>query len=129
MITDENIRDIIKHYFDKCNVLTDHHISSYNDLIDNILPNIIHQFFPIIINSSDNIFKRITLDIKDIKLVYPTHTENNGTSTILTPKIARLRNYTYSLSIIVKISIQIIVYENNLIINNPEKIIDFSSKS
>ena len=31
----------------KKNVLTEHQISSYNHLIDELLPNILHQVFPI----------------------------------------------------------------------------------
>ena len=107
MISDDHIRNIINKYFEKKNILTDHQISSYNDLIDNILPNIISQFFPIIIDDNNNIFKEIILNIEDINIVNPTYTENNGCSRVMTPKIARLRNYTYSLSIIVKVSIKI----------------------
>ena len=57
MISDENIRNIINKYFEKKNILTDHQISSYNDLMDNILPNIISQFFPIIIDGTNDVFK------------------------------------------------------------------------
>ena len=58
MISDEHVRNIIKKYFNKGNVLTDHHISSFNDLIDNILPNIIYQFFPITVENPYNVFKK-----------------------------------------------------------------------
>ena len=105
MISDENIRNIINKYFEKKNILTDHQISSYNDLMDNILPNIISQFFPIIIDGTNDVFKEIILNIEDINIVNPTYTENNGCSRVMTPSIARLRNYTYSSSVIVKVSI------------------------
>ena len=96
MISDEHVRNIIKKYFQKHNVLTDHQISSYNDLIDNILPNIIHQFFPIVVDQENNIFNKIILNIENIKLLTPTYTENNGCSKVMTPHIARLRNYFFT---------------------------------
>ena len=59
MITDETINDIIEKYFQKNNILTDHQISSYNNLIDKILPNILYQFFPISIYPVESFFKSI----------------------------------------------------------------------
>jgi DNA-directed RNA polymerase II subunit RPB2 len=119
MISDENIRNIINKYFEKKNILTDHQISSYNDLMDNILPNIISQFFPIIIDGTNDVFKEIILNIEDINIVNPTYTENNGCSRVMTPSIARLRNYTYSSSVIVKVSIKIKILKDGIIINYP----------
>ena len=124
MISDENIRNIINKYFEKKNILTDHQISSYNDLMDNILPNIISQFFPIIIDGTNDVFKEIILNIEDINIVNPTYTENNGCSRVMTPKIARLRNYTYSSSVIVKVSIKIKIQKEGVIINYPTKYIN-----
>ena len=47
MISQKDIECIIQKYFSKKNVLTEHQISSYNHLIDELLPNILHQVFPI----------------------------------------------------------------------------------
>jgi DNA-directed RNA polymerase II subunit RPB2 len=124
MVSNEHIQSIIGSYFQKKSVLTDHQISSYNDLIDHILPNILYQYFPITIHHDDNLFKSIILNIVDINIVLPTYTENNGCTKILTPYIARLRNYTYSLSIIVKLSVKITIFKDNLFINNPVTYID-----
>ena len=124
MVSEEHIRSIIGTYFQKKGVLTDHQISSYNDLIDNILPNILYQYFPITIDNCENLFKSIILNIVEIDIVLPTYTENNGCTKILTPSIARLRNYTYSLSIIVKLSVKITIFKDNLFINNPVTYID-----
>ena len=56
MLSNETILSVIKKYFQKDNILTDHQISSYNHLIDDILPNILNQVFPIIVNDfSDKI--------------------------------------------------------------------------
>ena len=50
MISQKDIECIIQKYFSKKkNVLTEHQISSYNHLIDELLPNILHQDFPIIV--------------------------------------------------------------------------------
>ena len=124
MVSEEHIRSIIGTYFQKKNILTDHQISSYNDLIDNILPNILSQFFPINVEQADNIFKSIVLNIINIKIVKPTYTENNGCAKVMTPDIARLRNYTYSISIIVKLSVNIVIFKDDLTINNPITYID-----
>ena len=124
MISDESIISIVKKYFQKKNVLADHQISSYNNFIDNILPNIISQFFPITLENTNEIFKELSIDVDDISIVNTTYTENNGCSNLLTPDIARLRNYTYSLSIIVRISIKITIHAENIYINYPIKYID-----
>ena len=42
----------------------------------------------------------------------------------MTPAIARLRNYTYSLSIIVKVSVKITVFKDNTYIDYPVNFID-----
>ena len=55
MLNDEIIHEIIKKYFQKRNVLTDHQISSYNDLIDNILPTLLNQLFPLQVNVNTDI--------------------------------------------------------------------------
>ena len=50
--------------------------------------------------------------------------ENNGCSKIMTPNIARLRNYTYALTIKIDISILVTIYEeNDSKIELPEKYI------
>ena len=85
MISDEHIKSIIRKYFQKNSVLTDHQISSYNNLIDTILPNILYQFFPIKVETTDSIFKSIILNIEEINIVKPTFTENNGCTKIMTP--------------------------------------------
>ena len=117
MLTDENINDIIKLYFQKNNVLTDHQISSYDDLIDNILPNILNQLFPLTIPIHNEIVQTITLDIIHIDTESPICTENNGCSKLMTPYIAKLKNYTYSLSILINLVVTIVYIENDLTIS------------
>ena len=101
MIDDKCIEEIIHKYFKQNNVLVDHQIESYNDYIDNILPQILSQVFPLSINihNKELSIHNVILNISEIKIDKPYYTENNGCSNIMTPSIARLRNYTYSLSI------------------------------
>ena len=84
MLTDEEIHSIIKKYFDKPNGLTDHQISSYNELIDTILPNQLSLLFPLTINVNNENIDTIVLSISNIDIKYPYYTENNGCSNIMT---------------------------------------------
>ena len=123
MLTNESINEIIRLYFQKSNVLTSHQISSYNTLIDDILPNILSQFFPLSVIPIDGIFKSVILNIDKIHVRNPIYTENNGCSKIMTPNIARLRNYTYSLSVIIDIGVNYSTYEDNIKIISSTKYI------
>ena len=114
MVDNQYIDLIIDKYFKKENIFVSHQIDSYNDLIDNILPKILSQFFPISMNFKNDIISNITLSIINIKIERPYYTENNGCSKIMTPNIARLRNYTYSLSVIIDIGVKYSTYEDNV---------------
>lgn len=99
-----------------------HQKDSYNDYIDNIIPNILNQFFPININIlDDKIIKKISIQINNINISDSICMENNGSSRIMTPKLARLRNYTYSLCIYLDLKIYISIKENDSIIELPGK--------
>ena len=86
-----NTDDIINSYF-KGNTLVKHQIESYNKLIDDIIPNILSQYFPISIDYNDSIIKNITLNIVKLNVGQPFYTENNGCSKLLTPDMARVKN-------------------------------------
>ena len=92
-----NTDSIIDSYFDNNNTLVKHQIESYENLIDNIIPNIFSQFFPLELEYNDNIIKKIILKITDINIGQPSSTENNGCSRLMTPNIARQKNTSYSL--------------------------------
>ena len=126
MIDNDCIQTIISKYFEQTNILTNHQIDSYNDYIDNIFPSIIHQFFPINLpfNNENMDIRNIMIDIQNINIESPYYTENNGCSKVMTPTIARLRNYTYSLSILVSVIIKIEVLQNEQIIYLPVKTIN-----
>ena len=122
MISQKDIECIIGKYFNKKHVLTDHQISSYNHLIDEILPNILNQIFPITVNDFNDKVQSIQLNLTKITTQTPYYVENNGSSKIMTPQIARLRNDTYSLSILINLSVELTIKEedNNTILPNTE---------
>jgi DNA-directed RNA polymerase II subunit RPB2 len=123
MIDDTQIEYIICQYFKQKDILANHHTESYNDLIDNILPKILSQSFPLKVNLNNNKIKSITLDLVNININKPYYTENNGCSKIMTPSIARLRNYTYSLAVNIDLSITYNIIEPNSYVTIPSKII------
>ena len=94
MISQKDIECIITKYFNKKHVLTDHQISSYNHLIDETLPNILNQIFPIVVSDFNETIHSIAINLTKITTQTPNYVENNGSSKIMTPQIARLRNDT-----------------------------------
>ena len=66
-----DIDKIIKLYFQQNNILIKHHIDSYNNYVDNILPNIISENFPIILlyNDSNIKIRKIIINIKNFKII------------------------------------------------------------
>ena len=55
--------DIIQKYFEQKNILVNHQIESYNYYVDEIIPKIINQYFPVLINFNDSSYT-----IQNIKL-------------------------------------------------------------
>ena len=115
MISQKDIECIITKYFNKKHVLTDHQISSYNHLIDETLPNILNQIFPIVVSDFNETIHSIAINLKKITTQNPNYVENNGSSKIMTPQIARLRNDTYSLSILLNLDVTLTIKENDTI--------------
>ena len=124
-MTDNSVDEITRLYFEQKNILIKHQIESYNDYIDNIIPNILSQSFPITINVNNDSLNihSIKLDIDKLIKKKPYCMENNGCSKILTPKLAILRNYTYSLPLYIDIKTNICIKDNESIIVMPDKII------
>ena len=106
MIDKQHIDHIIHEYFSRENILINHQIDSFNDLIDNILPGIISNVFPIKFNIKKSGIDSVEFSIKNIKPQIPSYTEKNGCSKVMTPDIARIKNYTYSLPVIVDIVVE-----------------------
>ena len=123
MIDEKVINRIIDKYFKQDNILSLHQIESYNDYVENILPKILEQFFPFKINFNDNKIKTIELKIENMNIETPHYTENNGCTKIMTPNVARLRNFTYSLTVFIDISVSIKINSDGEDINLPIKLI------
>ena len=118
---DLNIDDIIKCYFNQKNILVNHQLKSYNEFIENILPNIISNYFPIIMTFDSENIKKIIINISNINIGKPFTTENNGYSNLMTPNEARLRNYSYLASIIVDFESTIYINDNDIEIELEKK--------
>ena len=97
---------IIQAYFDQENILAKHQLESFDDYIENILPNILKQYNPIVVELDNESEKDIR--IKNIKMHLLTdkiiiedclYSENNGVKNILYPDIANRRNYSYTSNI------------------------------
>ena len=121
---DLNYDEIVKAYFNQANILVKHQIDSYEEYIEKILPNIISNYFPITVNFDSDKIKQIVLDVIDIKIGEPFTTENNGCSKILTPDIARLRNYSYMSPITVTFKSTVTIRDNDTFIKLQDKIIE-----
>ena len=118
---------LIQRYFDQKNILINHQISSYNYYVDEIIPKIINQYFPVLINFNDNTqdssIESIELMVQNLRIREPLLIENNGCSKLMTPNMARERNSTYLSSIIVDFVSKIKVKEDGSTIELESKTI------
>ena len=107
---------IIQSYFNRKNIIVDHQINSYNYYVDEIIPQILYQNFPIVarFNDTECVIKEVSLDIKNIRVGKPHMIENNGCSKLMTPNMARIRNSTYIAPIIVDFESEIKIEEDGL---------------
>jgi DNA-directed RNA polymerase II subunit RPB2 len=111
-----NTDELIQQYFNQKNILVSHQINSYNNYVDEIIPKIIRQYFPLKINLSENTsseIEEIELTVENLRVGQPLLVENNGCSKLMTPNIARERNSTYLSSIIVDFVSKITIKEGN----------------
>jgi len=117
---------IVQSYFNQKNILNKHQIDSFNDFMDNILPNILEQHSHIIINVNTNNIHTVEFELllNTLNIEPPKYNENNGVENILYPDLARCRNYSYSSLIFINILVTIKVIENESIINLPSKKIE-----
>ena len=118
--------EIVRTYFNQNNILSKHQLDSYNDYVDNIIPNILNQFSPINIHINNNNIKNIKLILLTDTLYIepPSYIENNGVEKSLTPDIAKSRNYSYMSSLYLDIIVIIEIIENNNVIILPDKKLD-----
>ena len=120
-----NTDRIIHTYFKDNNKLIEHQINSYNYYVDNILPQIISQYFPVIVPFTDPncVISKIELDVKNLKVGNPLLIENNGCSRLMTPNMARIRNSTYLAPVIIDFISMITINENGVKVKLEDKVI------
>jgi DNA-directed RNA polymerase II subunit RPB2 len=117
--------EIIDTYFKGNNKLVEHQINSYNYFVEDILPQIISQYFPVSVPFSDSncIIKNIELNVKNMKVGKPLLIENNGCSKLMTPNMARIRNSTYLSPIIIDFISSITINEDGVNVKLEDKVI------
>ena len=120
-MSQDDINEIIHSYF-KQNNLIKHQIESFDYYIDNIIPDILKNVSPIKIENINDI-RKISIHIIDYNIGEPIITESNGCESILTPTIAKLRNFSYMSTLYIDISINTTIIENGNNIDLPNKII------
>ena len=109
--------DILDAYFlnsssnNKTSQLVKHQIDSYNKFLNTTLLQIISGFNPIRINTNnknsdnDSNIQKIYINVLQPSLSKPTYQVADGTTSIMSPYIARMNNLTYSSSLYVKVHI------------------------
>ncbi len=127
---DKDCWNIIDNFFEykKNNPLIKHQIESFNDFISVKIPDIIQQYNSITIYNDycedHNCYKKeVIVDFNNVYISKPTIHENNGSTKVMYPSEARLRNFTYASPIFVDINIVFITKrgDNLNIIERKEK--------
>ena len=120
-----NHDEIIKSYFNRNDILINHQIESYNYYIETIIPQIINQLFPfkIIFNNEGNKINQIEINIINLRIGSPISVENNGSSHTMTPNIARIKNCSYMIPLIVDIVSSVTINEGDETVVIGDKII------
>tara|TARA_Y100000590_G_scaffold470766_1_gene669737 strand:+ start:19531 stop:23067 length:3537 start_codon:yes stop_codon:yes gene_type:complete len=102
-ITDKNSLDLIESYLkeDDYRNLVKHHLDSYNDFMTDKIPNIVKQFNPLSIyhgynEDKNNYAYEICIEFGDVNYTKPLIHENDGSTKVMYPQEARLRNLSYS---------------------------------
>ena len=106
---------VLDSYFKQYNgkELVRHQIDSYNDFMKNKIPDIISQANPLVVYhdfiESHNKYKyEIQIRFKNPSFTEPIITENDGSTNLMTPNNARLRNFTYASPLYINIEIKYI---------------------
>ena len=96
--------------------LVQHQIESYNEFTMHQIQQTIEQFNPVLIHSDQNYnkeLKKYSLEIMirftNFQISRPQIHENNGSTKVMFPHEARLRNFTYAATTTVDINVQYIV--------------------
>ena len=106
---------LIESYF-KCKhlkQLVKHQLESYNYFVNNQIQQTIEMFNPLIIASEHDFIKELNLYRLEIEITFenfsiyrPQIYENNGSTKIMFPQEARLRNFSYSSAMTIDLNIK-----------------------
>ena len=108
---------IIESYFDgqHLNRMVRHHIESYNDFVSLQIIKTINMFNPVKIHSSRDYdvnaktySHEVQITFDNFRIYQPQTFENNGSTKIMFPQEARVRNFTYSSAMTVNLNIKYI---------------------
>jgi len=115
-ITENNFKNLIRH-----------HIDSFNEFTDIKIEQIVKQSNPLLIfndyDEETNSYKyEININFGNIYFNKPIIYENNGSTKIMFPNDARLRNLSYSSQLLIDLSIDIYSTKNSekVLLNNKE---------
>ena len=106
---------IIESYFKgrHSTCLVRHQIESYNDFVNRQLPQTIQMFNPVMIRSDKDFIAELgqyaletEITFVNLKIHQPHIYENNGSTKIMLPTMAKLRNFTYASNLTIDINIK-----------------------
>lgn len=90
--------------------LVRHQLESYNEFVDVHMQKTINMFNPVTIDhvEEDKYRLKMIINFGKLYIFRPQIHENNGSTSLMFPHVARLRNFTYSSNIAVDIKMKII---------------------
>ena len=107
---------LINSYFSKEHLqqLVRHQLESYNYFVNNQIQQTIEMFNPLVIASEHDYIKdfnlyrlEIEINFENLSIYRPQIYENNGSTKIMFPQEARLRNFTYASTLTLDLNIEI----------------------
>ena len=111
--------------------LVKHQLESYNYFVNNQIQNTIDMFNPLIISSDHDYIKELNLHRLEIEINFenlaiyrPQIYENNGSTKIMFPQEARLRNFSYSAAMTIDLDIKYAVRNGE----NYKNVVNFQKK-
>ena len=117
---------IIDSYFSNKHLqqLVRHQVESYNDFINRQIPNTIAMFNPVRICSEHDYNKaadkyelEIIITFDNFGIYRPQIHENNGSTKLMFPQDARLRNFTYASNMTIDMNIKYIIRTGDMLEN------------
>ena len=117
-IYDEEAWTVIQSYFNKGSLHQPvrHQIESYNDFVQVQIPRTIEMFNPLQIETDqDDLHLKIMITFENFRVQRSQIHENNGAVKLMFPQEARLRNFTYSSTMLIDLSIKYIIHGGQVI--------------